>query len=391
MYFTPYIDGNGVHIPTYEDRLEALVASYKSIFGQDVNLEISSPDYQLLSVFARALDDLSQIVLVDFAARNPQYASGVGLDLLMPLHGLVRGEATYSTVNLTLTGTPNAVLPSAPQALDDAGFIWACQTAGIQLDGNGTALVRAVCTTPGAVSAPAGSVRHLVSPVSGLASVVNETAATPGTEAETDASCRNRLRLAAAAPSMATIDAIRSAVLAVPNVTACTVYENGTDATDDRGIPAHAISVVMTGGNAYDIAQAVFDRKPPGIGTYGALSLMAKDAWGESHRVSIQRATSANVSLTIEVKPLAGYDASVPEAIRVALIQYAAGLKIGEDLVVSSLYPVCYGAVAAGSPTFSITLLTATCNGTTTSGILEANWKTRFTFREATIFIVEAT
>ena len=93
MYFTPYIDGNGVHIPSYEDRMESLVASYRNIFGQDVNLEISSPDYQLLSVFAKALDDMSQVILVDFASRNPQYASGVGLDLLMPLHGLVVNTA----------------------------------------------------------------------------------------------------------------------------------------------------------------------------------------------------------------------------------------------------------------------------------------------------------
>ena len=117
MYFAPYISGNGVQIPTYAERLEALVSAYRNIFGSDINLEVSSPDYQLLSVFARALDDLTQIILVDFASRNPQYASGVGLDLLLPLHGLVRGGATYSTVPLTLTGTPNAVLPEAPQVL----------------------------------------------------------------------------------------------------------------------------------------------------------------------------------------------------------------------------------------------------------------------------------
>ena len=108
MYFAPYIDGGGVHIPTYEDRLEALITSYKAIFGPEMNLEPSAPDYQLLSVFARALDDLSELILVDFASRNPRYASGVGLDLLLPLYGLTRGGATRSSVPLTLTGTPEA-------------------------------------------------------------------------------------------------------------------------------------------------------------------------------------------------------------------------------------------------------------------------------------------
>ena len=225
MYFAPYIDASGVHIPTYTDRLEALVSAYRHIFGNEANLEISSPDYQLLAVFARALDDLSQIILADFASRNPQYASGAALDLLLPLHGLSRGGASYSTVNLSLTGTPEAVLPAAPQVLDDAGHIWVCPSAGIHMDEEGKALVTAVCSTPGAISAPAGTVRRLVSPVSGLASAVNPAPAVPGTEAETDASCRNRLRAAAAAPSLGTLDAIRQGVLSVAGVTACEVLE----------------------------------------------------------------------------------------------------------------------------------------------------------------------
>ena len=93
-YFTPYIDETGVHIPTYADRLESLLSSYRTIFGADINLEISSPDYQLLSLFARSLDDLSQLILADFNARNPQYACGAALDLLMPLYGLSRSGAT---------------------------------------------------------------------------------------------------------------------------------------------------------------------------------------------------------------------------------------------------------------------------------------------------------
>ena len=389
MYFTPYIDGNGVHIPSYEDRMEALVASYRNIFGADVNLEISSPDYQLLSVLAKALDDMSQIVLVDFASRNPQYASGVGLDLLMPLHGLVRGGATYSTVVLTLNGTPNAVLPAAPEALDDAGYIWRCQTAGIQLDENGQAIVTAICTTPGAIPAAAGTVRQLVSPVSGLSSVVNAAAATPGTEAETDASCRNRLKAAAAASAVGSLDAIRAGVLSVPNVNACTIIENNGDTEDGRGIPGHSICVLFAGGNAYSVAQTVFDKKAPGIGTYGNLELPVTDAWGNAHAIKLQRITNANVALTIEIRPLAGYDATIPDRIREALVAYAGTLSVGQDLVVSSLYPVIYGAVGTGSPVFSVNLLMATYGGTTTSGILNANWNQKFNIRAAQVQILE--
>ena len=172
MYFTPHLDETGVRIPTYEDRLDALTASYQAIFGSDANLEISSPDYQLLSVFARSLDDLSQLILDDFASRNPRYAAGAALDLLLPLMGLTRQGATYSKAILTLTGAPVTILSAAPEVLDDAGHLWRCRSAGILLDTQGKASVEAVCTTPGAVEAPAGSIHRLVSPIAGLASAV---------------------------------------------------------------------------------------------------------------------------------------------------------------------------------------------------------------------------
>ena len=70
-YFAPYIDGTGLHMPTYEDRLSDLVSAYRSIFGIDAEMSESVPDYQLLSVFAKALDDTSALVLQAYNSRNP--------------------------------------------------------------------------------------------------------------------------------------------------------------------------------------------------------------------------------------------------------------------------------------------------------------------------------
>ncbi len=378
MYTAPIIDTEGVHLPTYQDRLDAMVASYESIFGPEANLEISSPDYQLLSVFARALDDMSQSVLVDFYSRNPLYANGTGLDYLMPLFGLHREGATYSTVLLTLTGTPGAVLPSAPEAMDDAGNVWRCQTAGIVLNAEGTVVVEAVCGTPGAITAAAGAVHRLVSPVAGLNSVVNRTAATPGREAESDASCRKRLRLAAAAPEMSTSEGLKTSLRAVQGVISCEVYENDTDETDEHGIPGHSICVVTAGGLTTALASVIFRKKAPGIGTHGTVSANVRDAFGVSHTVRLMRATQTPVALSIELTPLEGFDSSVVERIKDTMAEYGSSLQIAQDLVVSSLYGMVYGAAGDGDPGFSISLLTATASGSTTGGVLTAAWNQRY-------------
>ena len=91
-YFAPYVDSAGIHMPTYEDRLENLADAYRSIFGQDAALTPASPDYQLLSVFAKALDDVSALVLQAYNSRNPAYATGAALDLMLPQYGLTRRE-----------------------------------------------------------------------------------------------------------------------------------------------------------------------------------------------------------------------------------------------------------------------------------------------------------
>ena len=76
-YFAPYIDGTGLHMPTYEDRLSDLVSAYRSIFGIDAEMSEAVPDYQLLSVFAKALDDTSALVLQAYNAEAD--LSGTGL------------------------------------------------------------------------------------------------------------------------------------------------------------------------------------------------------------------------------------------------------------------------------------------------------------------------
>ena len=91
-YFTPYLDDNGIHLPTYEDRLADLSETYRSIFGNEAELSPPVPDYQLLSLFCKALDDASAMVLQVCNARNPMYATGAYLDALLPQYGLIRGE-----------------------------------------------------------------------------------------------------------------------------------------------------------------------------------------------------------------------------------------------------------------------------------------------------------
>ncbi len=288
-YFPPYIDASGLHMPTYEDRLSALCDSYRSIFGIDAELSESVPDYQLLSVFARSLDDASALVLDVFHQMNPMYASGQALDLLLPQYGLSR---------------------------------------------------------------------------------------LPG---ETDAAARSRMITALAGNGRTLEENILAEIRKVPNVRAAKIYVNDTDTTDEKGIPAHNICAVVYNGNLQKLAEAIFRKKPPGIGTYGTHSKTVTDENGESHTVYIYRPPSNYITFTLDIKTYAGFDNSLVETIKQAIQDYVAPFPVGQSLMVPSVYGVCYAAAGEKANTFAITDLTATApaSGGTTRIKVPADWNVK--------------
>ena len=265
-YFSPYIDASGVHMPTYEDRLEDLCEAYRSIFGADAELSAAVPDYQLLSVFAKALDDVSALVLQAYNSRNPMYASGNALDLLLPQYGLTRA---------------------------------------------------------------------------------------PG---ETDASARARIRNALAARGTGTGDALADALKALDGVKDARVWVNDTDSPDASGLPAHSLGVVVRGGEDREIARTVFDKKAPGIGTWGSTNVNVPDGQGNELPVSFTRYTEKEVFAYVFIRLLEGGDReTVREALKGPLAGHINGLGLATPLNVPQLYGVAYNAAPEIARTFIVT------------------------------------
>ena len=287
-YFIPYIDETGLHMPTYDDRMEDLCSAYRSVFGQEAELSPAVPDYQLLSVLAKALDDTSALVLAAYNARNPAYARGQALDLLLPQYGLTRRGATCSEVELTLGGTAGTVIPAGSVVADTYNQLWQTEEA-VAIASGGSATVTAVSVEPGSVYAGAGMISSIVSAVSGWSTVTNATAAVMGSPEETDAEVRSRIRTALSGQAVLIPDGLREALAAVQYVQKVKVLENSGGTTDANGIPAHSIAVVIQGGTNEAIAQTIYRKKAPSIGTAGTTSVQVTDEQGEPHTISFYR------------------------------------------------------------------------------------------------------
>ena len=198
----------------------------------------------------------------------------------------------------------------------------------------------------GDIRAAAGEITKIATPTRGWQTVNNPAAATAGAPVEKDSELRGRQTISTAIPSQTPLEATKGAVARLSGVTRSAGYENDTNETDERGIPAHSIAVVVEGGDTAQIAEAIFAKKTPGCGTYGTTTVSVRDEYGEPSQIRFFRATDMPVYARVTLNALSGYLSFTGDTIRKNLAAYINTLGIGEKLYVSRLYtPI--NAVAA--------------------------------------------
>jgi len=129
----------------------------------------------------------------------PEWSYGGYLDKLAAGVGLTRRTAQAAETTVEITGAPGTIIP--------AGFRFATTATAISdniefeakesvtLDESGNATVPVRCTETGTIgNVPKNSITLMSSPVGGIATITNPTAATGGVEDEDDDALRERIK-----------------------------------------------------------------------------------------------------------------------------------------------------------------------------------------------------
>ena len=299
-YFSPYIDETGLHMPSFDDRLEELWNRYCEIFGTDPDTASSAPDYQLLSLLARNLDDVSQFVIQVYESMNPGIepdnigiyyytgyqsapsAAGNGLDLLMAQYGLAREYR----------------------------------------------------------------VNNYPSPV------INDT------------KCRDMILTALPGKGSVDLSSLEAAVQNVfaGRSTQVRIYLNDTDITDSAGIPPRSVAVVVDSLAASSekmmkqVGQAIFDHLPPGIRAYGDTAVSVQDAEGDLHTVCFTKAQLSIAYFVFYITKQEGADEQlIRDSISPWVCEYVNSLPIGTSLPLSRLIGIAYASNPEIAGTYVIT------------------------------------
>ncbi len=325
--------------------LQELNAEMKAIFGEELNLTPESPDGQVNGATSESYANLWELSELSYNARNPSAAVGAALSSLVQLNYITRLPATRTTADVTLGGTPGAVIPAGSLMSASATDTKYETTAEATLDGLGSAVVEARGLEFGEISCPAASIDTIDSPVVGWATVTNLAEGLIGTEEETDVELRARRERSTSTGAQAILDAMFAAINNIPGVTNLTILENDSNIVDVNGLPPHSFEVIVVGGDDQAIADTIWAKKSTGSTPAGTSDIDIVDSQGITHTMRLTRPAQIDIYVKVTITTFADYPADGDDLIKQAIVDYAngdliagRGFSVGDDVIYTRLY-----------------------------------------------------
>lgn len=380
------ITSAGFEIKDFDTILTEIEEAQRAEFGADLDVSASSPLGPINAIVAAKLSELWEVLQDTYASQYPNGAYGIPLDQLCQITGVVREDASNSRALCSVTGTPGVVITTNEQIKhNETGSLWYAES-DITITSVSSATGYFASVDIGAVTALAGSLDIIETPVAGWLAVTNTADATPGNEVETDASLRVRRKRQLARQGSSTVRAVLADVGALESIESVVVFENYTDIVDDDGLPAHSIEVVVEGGDATEIAQAIFDSKPAGVSAYGTTGTNATDSESALKYVAFTRPTSVDIYVAISAVTGTGFAGA--SYIQGALTGYGADLAAGDDVILTRLYSPCY--IEGVTDVTDIRISTAASPTATSNITMTRRQRASFDSADITVTLVDA-
>lgn len=274
------INGDGLQVKTRAELVTEFTTALKAIYGDDIFLDSSTPDGQMMNIFIQAVLDLEDLLVQVYNSFDPDTAIGNTLIERCAINGVIPKGGTFTITNVTIIvdrALNLAGLDAEINNPDGTGYTVA-DNAGNQyilaesqvIAAAGTYVYAFRAKNPGAVLTVPNTIQTPVTVVLGVTSINNPTIYTSlGVNQETDAELRIRRQQSTALSSQGYLAGLLAALLNIEGVTSAFVYENTGGSTDGDGVPSHSIWVIVQGGAAGDIGAAIYAKRNAGCGMKG--------------------------------------------------------------------------------------------------------------------------
>ena len=363
------VKSTGFVAKTQTDTNESLItrARAKAALGPNLDYSSQSPLGQLLALVAGELAEVWELGQQVYSSNDPEAAVGVPLDNVMSITGSTRPEeapsrSLHQTVTIEDGTTLNAGVLISPVGRPDIFFALdeeVSNTSGF----DATLPCTFTCTVPGPINVSAGLLTEIANPQVGWLSTTNTEDVSPGRDAGSNQEARQLRVIELFSRGSSTVGAIRANVQKVDGVLATTVLENPTNAFRD-GLPPHSFAAIFDDGDSPtadddEIAQAVYDKRPAGIGSEGGDSGTATDPVDDSlHTERHTRVTRRDVYIVLTLETSSSFPFDGLQQVREAIVAIGDQYESGETVVRQRLITACFTvAGVVDVPTFTLGFL----------------------------------
>ena len=292
------ISEKGIEIDDLYTIQARLVNAFKSIYGEDINLDSDTPDGQLLGLFSQELANVHQAVSFIVQMLDPYQAMGQWLEQRAMYAGITRITASYSYIDdVIFTGSPKTTVPINSIYIDKNKNKWVT-TEPITLNDLGSARTKFRSLELGDYTVNAQEEFTPSTIIIGIERVTSNSNSYGGTDEETDEQLLNRFMLSHSINNYDDRQGMQSALLNITGVSKCIVYENFTNNTDEKSVPAHSLNAVILGGDNEKIAEVITKNKIGGCGLFGRIETTYPHS-GLLRKVYFDRPTKINVNVSM--------------------------------------------------------------------------------------------
>lgn len=335
-----YLTSQGVIVPDTSTLRDDVESEYRSVFGQDLDVNPETPQGALITMEVENRDAVVRNNAELANQINPDLAGGIFLDAIWALMGGQRFDATHSFLSqVKFTGIAEAIIPKGSQAATLNGDLFeTTKTLIIGKDGSVAGDMRAIET--GAVECGVGQLNKVASSVLGWETVHNPSNAVLGRDAESDLQSRRRRKQTLAKNTVSVGEAITSALYELEGVRSLAYRENYTDQPmmfDGITLVPHSIYVCVEGGDKEAIARSLLRTKTLGAAFNGSEEVdVLENISGQIYPVKFDRAKEIVLFCRVTVKK-ATVDAQtiIPAAVESWAngdIDGEGGLVVGRDV-----------------------------------------------------------
>ena len=308
-------DENGLQLKTLTESTEELGDNFKTIYGEDINIEQNSPDGQMINIFSQAATDLREVLENINAGFDPDQAEGRVLDQRVALNNIQRNGGTFTLVPVVVTvdravslvgldDQSDEITPDIENLYtvkdDNENEYYLLESVDIVSAGANELTFRAA--EIGNVQVSVNTITTPVTVIAGVVSINNTSGASvQGVDEESDADLKERRRISTSISAIGYLDAIEAAIKNISDVSAAVVLENDTDAVDSNGIPAHSIWAIVEGGDNTEIANTIYAKKSSGSGMKGDVEVEVERPNGTTKTIKFDRPTDEELYVQFSI------------------------------------------------------------------------------------------